>query len=626
MSSIGIRESIMGHIISTIKKIPCMEGIDLGKLIKIIPSRRNGYNFQFMFVFKLFTELIKRKRKNFKKPHELIDFLLPLLNTDKRFKFEITGRIYLVLYLKNSTMSELINLQFQSGIRPINHIKQNVIIDYSSPNIAKELHVGHLRSTIIGDALANIFEFNNHKVTRINHVGDWGTQFGMLIAHIKEQYTIDELGELSIRELGELYKESKKRFDEDSVFNETAHNEVSNLQKGDKTNVAIWKQLYRISEKAFNEIYKRLSINQNLTIMGESHYNESIPIIIDELENKGLVEEHDGMLCVKCDTTGNKVPLIIRKSDGSYGYDSTDLAAIKYRLDDLGADRIIYVVDIGQQEHFKKIFATAEKARWLTNQRVDHCKFGLVLGNDGKKFKSREDGTVKLVDLLDEACKKSYERLKEHIDGEIDKKTKISEELQSNLANDEIIHDKTDEFFDRIVKINDEIDELKKRDDDEIRKTSDIIAYSGLKYFDMSRDIAKNYKFDYEEMLNQNGDTATYIQYAYARMKSLMRKGGKKTCKLMVDGGITICTEEERNLTMELLDLPYVISDICKSLKIQILCRSMRKICVSFSVFYNTCRIIGDKHESSRLLLTYTTMQALEQIMKLLGMEQVERI
>ena len=363
---------------------------------------------------------------------------------------------------------------------------EKVIVDFSSPNIAKEMHVGHLRSTIIGDAIARVLEFRGYDVLRINHVGDWGTQFGMLIAYLREVYpeALTTANALELGDLVSLYKKAKVRFDEDEEFKQTARQEVVKLQAGASDSRHAWKLLCDQSRKEFQVIYDLLDIE--LEERGESFYNPFLQDIVNELAEKNLLEESEGAECVFLDGFTNKdgdpLPLIVRKSDGGFNYATTDLAALKYRVKEDGADRIIYVTDSGQANHFAGVFQVARKAGILPEDvEVVHVPFGLVLGEDGKRFKTRSSETVKLKDLLDEAVIRTKNDLE----------TRLKEEQR----------EETPEF---------------------INNVSQVVGLSAVKYADLSQNRTSDYKFDYDKMLDLKGNTAPYLLYAYVRVQGLV--------------------------------------------------------------------------------------------------------
>lgn len=347
--------------------------------------------------------------------------------------------------------------------------KRKVLVDFSSPNIAKEMHVGHLRSTIIGDTIARVLEFCGHDVRRVNHVGDWGTQFGMLITHMETAYPDFTENPPNITDLTTFYKNAKKRFDGDPDFKARARQRVVDLQAGDPRCREIWALLCDISRKEFDKVYVRLDVQ--LDEYGESYYNEMIPPVIEILQAAGLVSDEDGAACVHLPR--HRFPLIVRKSDGGFGYDSTDMAALHHRLIDLGCEWIVYVTDVGQEEHFHMCFEAGQAAGWTKHSKhikLRHVGFGVVQGIDGKRLRTRSGETIRLVDLLDEAVAQMETSLRERI---------------------------------AMGKCS--------LDDEEVRHASAVIGYGAVKYADLQQHPATNYKFSYERMLSTSGNTAVYL-------------------------------------------------------------------------------------------------------------------
>ena len=387
-----------------------------------------------------------------------------------------------------------------------------------------------------------------------------------------------------VQELTEFYKAAKKRFSEEEDFKKRAYTEVVALQAGDEINTRLWRALCAVSERMFSDIYARLNISDKLTVQGESFYQSRINPMLDELQSKGLLEDDDGMKCMKIE--GQKVPLIVRKSDGGFGYDSTDLAAIRYRFVECKFDRAIYVVDAGQALHFNLVFAGAAKAGWMSEGQVaEHCKFGLVCGDDGKRYRTRDGGVVRLVDLLDEARDRALAAIKERA-----------------------------------------AQGTGRAEDGAALETAEALAYSGVKYFDLNRDRMRDYIFSYDAMLNPAGDTAVYLQYAHARMSSILAKSGKNIAKLENSVTIELVDEAEVDLAMEVLSLPYALEVVRRDLQLLPLCKWLRDLCVQFSTFVHHCRVLGSDNEDSRLLVVHATAKAMRQVMGLLGMDVVERL
>lgn len=467
-----------------------------------------------------------------------------------------------------------------------------VVVDFSSPNIAKEMHVGHLRSTIIGDAIANVLEFRGYDVLRLNHVGDWGTQFGMLIAYLREAYpeALTTADALDIGDLVSLYKKAKVRFDEDEEFKQTARQEVVKLQAGAEDSRRAWKLLCDQSRREFKVIYDLLDIE--IEERGESFYNPFLEDIVNELEQKGLLEQSEGAMCVFLDGFTNKdgdpLPLIVRKTDGGFNYATTDLAALKYRVKEDEADRIIYVTDSGQANHFAGVFQVAKKAGILPEDvEVVHVPFGLVLGEDGKRFKTRSSETVKLKDLLDEAVERAKNDLK----------TRLKEEER----------EETPEFIDRV---------------------SQVVGLSAVKYADLSQNRTSDYKFDYDKMLDLKGNTAPYLLYAYVRPQGISRKGNINFSQIDADTQIVLTENAELALAKHILQLEEVIKEVEFSLLPNRICLYLFELSQKFNQFYEQCDILNAEEpvRTSRLILADLTARTIKLGLSLLGIKVLERM
>ena len=369
---------------------------------------------------------------------------------------------------------QAIQLDRRLGV-PVAEKLQRVIVDFSSPNIAKEMHVGHLRSTILGDCIARLLEFRGHDVLRLNHVGDWGTQFGMLILYLREAYpeALITADALDLGDLVALYKKAKQRFDEDLEFQSAARKEVVKLQAKDPDTIKAWNLLCDQSRREFQVIYDRLNIQ--IAERGESFYNPYLAAVVDDLRGLGLLVESDGAQCVfltgYVNRDGDPLPLIVQKTDGGYNYATTDLAALRYRIEIDRADRIIYITDAGQSDHFAQVFQVARLAKWIPEQvEITHVPFGLVLGEDGKKIKTRSGETIKLKELLDEGI------------------DTFRQDLEARLVADE--RQETPEF---------------------IANSAEIVGLSAVKYADLSQNRLSNYVFSYDKMLALQGNTAPYM-------------------------------------------------------------------------------------------------------------------
>ncbi|WP_373541727.1 arginine--tRNA ligase [Chamaesiphon sp.] len=475
---------------------------------------------------------------------------------------------------------------------PVADKPQRVIVDFSSPNIAKEMHVGHLRSTILGDCIARVLEFRGHDVLRLNHVGDWGTQFGMLILYLREAYpeALTTADALDLGDLVVLYKKAKQRFDEDPEFQAAARKEVVKLQAKDPDTMKAWNLLCDQSRREFQVIYDRLNVT--LTERGESFYNPYLATVVDDLRTTGLLVESDGAQCVFLDgytnRDGDPLPLIVQKTDGGYNYATTDLAAVRYRIGTDRADRIIYITDAGQSDHFAQVFQVAKLANWIPEDvEIIHVPFGLVLGEDGKKIKTRSGEAIKLKDLLDEAI------------------DRFSNLLKTRLIDDE--RQETEEF---------------------IANSSQVIGLSAVKYADLSQNRTSNYVFSFDKMLLDKGNTAPYMMYAYARPQSIARKGGIDFNNLGDNAQIILNEEAELTLAKHLLQLGSIITEVERDLLPNRLCQYLFELSQKFNQFYDKHSVLQAEEplRTSRLLLCDLTAQTLKLGLDLLGIQVLERM
>ena len=466
------------------------------------------------------------------------------------------------------------------GVPPLKE-KKKVIVEFSSPNVAKELHVGHLRSTVIGESLARLFEFLGHDVLRLNHIGDWGTQFGMLITYLKEKEPDVLAGkeETDLSSLMSWYKESKKVFDADPEFKKRAQRQVVSLQGGDQEALNAWKRICEISRRGFSEIYTFL--DANLTERGESFYNERLPKIVEEYEKSGIVEISDGAKCVFLE--GYEIPMILQKSDGGFNYASTDAAALAQRVREEHADRIIYVVDAGQQLHFQMVFKAAVKAGIYDPEKVqvEHVPFGVVLGADGKKFKTRSGETEKLIDLLSEAVRQA--------------RVLLQERLQDGTET--------------------EIDEL-----------AHILGVDAVKYADLSCHRVKDYIFSYDRMLKFEGNTAAYLLYSYVRIQGIKRKCNKDIHALFATTPITLNHPTEIALGLKLRQFGETLAHMDRDLLPNRLSDYLYDLAEKFHAFFRDCRVEGADEESSRLVLCELTARILKQGLQILGLKTMDRM
>jgi len=468
-----------------------------------------------------------------------------------------------------------------------------VVVDFSSPNIAKEMHVGHLRSTIIGDSLARVLEFRGHPVLRLNHVGDWGTQFGMLITHLK-QVAPEALETADAVDLGDLvafYRQAKQRFDDDEAFQTTSREEVVKLQGGDPLSLKAWGLLCEQSRREFQKIYDRLDVR--LSERGESFYNPYLESVVEDLNVSGLLVTDDGAQCVFLEGVSGKdgkpLPVIVQKSDGGFNYATTDLAAIRYRfaaaLEGDGARRVIYVTDAGQANHFAGVFQVANRAGWIpAGGRLQHVPFGLVQGEDGKKLKTRAGDTVRLRDLLDEAVERA----------EADLRRRLQEE-----GRDE------DESF--------------------IQHVATTVGLAAVKYADLSQNRMTNYQFSFDRMLALQGNTAPYLLYALVRIAGIARKGGDLDATA---AELQFSEPQEWALVRELLKLDEVIAEVEEELLPNRLCTYLFELSQVFNRFYDQVPVLKAEQpaRSCRLALCRLTADTLKLGLSLLGIPTLERM
>lgn len=489
---------------------------------------------------------------------------------------------FINIHLKSPFLVNRMQSIVRSGIHALPCKKMKIAVDFSSPNIAKDMHVGHLRSTIIGDLMCRILEFQGHDVHRINHVGDWGTQFGMLIVYLKDVYPNWENEMPDIQDLTALYKAAKARFDEDAAFKTRSQEAVVTLQSHDEGTIKCWKVLCDISRREFQKVYDRLGIQ--LTECGESFYNDKIPAVIELLEKKNLTEDSDGALVVFAPSF--KAPLMMRKRDGGFGYDSTDMAALWYRLHVLKADWCIYYTDFSQTNHFKLFFEVSRMAEILKSEhRVNHIGFGTVNDESGKRFKTRSGETVRLVDLLDEAKNRMENTLLERF-----------ENGTTSLPLEEIA------------------------------SAAEKIGYGAVKYFDLSRSPTSDYIFSYNEMLSTEGDTAVYLLFAYARFCSIIRKSGLDMNELAVRHTMELNHPLELSLAAELCAFHDTLEMIKKDLMSNRLCNYLYTVASKVQSFTTSCRVLGVPEQNSRLLLCLATTKVMKTCFNLLGIDALEQI
>lgn len=508
-------------------------------------------------------------------------------------KVEVARPGYVNIFLSRVFFVDELKDIVLNGVTPPKLDKKlRVLVDFSSPNIAKEMHVGHLRSTIIGDTICHLLEFLGHDVLRINHVGDWGTQFGMLIAHLQDKFPDYLTKSPPIADLQSFYKESKKRFDEDEGFKKRAYECVVKLQKFDPTYKKAWEMICDVSRKDFQKIYDRLNVK--LIERGESFYQKQMEELVPFLESKGLLEEDNGRK-IMWGEDRNSIPMTIVKSDGGFTYDTSDLAAIRQRIEQEKADWVVYVTDSGQAVHFKLVEECARKAGILnpTKTRMDFVGFGVVLGEDKKKFKTRAGDTVKLTNLLDEGLRRCLDKLKEK---------------------------------NRHVELS----------ADELRKAQEAVAYGCIKYADLSHSRLLDYVFSFDKMLDDRGNTAAYLLYAFTRIASIARTAGVSSEQLREAAKTTLVSlehEKEFGLAKTLLRLNDVLALMTKDLQLHHLCEYLYDVSTSFSEFYDNCFCVEKDASGAirtihmgRLLLADATAKVMKKCFDILNIQTVERM
>jgi arginyl-tRNA synthetase len=520
-------------------------------------------------------------------PREIANAIVAHLGGTAIERAEVAGPGFINLVLRSSFLSAEVRsvaTDERVGLAPARQ-PETVVVDYSGPNLAKEMHVGHLRSTIIGDSLVRVLETLGHRVIRQNHLGDWGTPFGMLIEELRESGR-DAVGS-SMAALSDFYRAARKHFDDDPAFADRARQRVVLLQGGDPATLALWKEVVDATLGHAAILYRKLGVTlRGADVAGESFYNPMLKDVIAELDRKGLIERSDGALCVFppgfTGRDGARVPLIVEKQDGGHGYATTDLAGIRYRIQTLGAQRILVVVGAPQAQHFAMVFAVAKLAGWLKPPvRAEHVAFGSVLGPDGKMFKTRAGEAVRLEELLDEA---------------VDRARAVVTEKNPELS------------------------------EDERERVARAVGIGAVKYADLSSDRLKDYVFDYARMLAFDGNTAPYLQYAHARIRSILRRSGTTALE---PAAIEIRERAERELALAILRFPTVVDAVATTLEPHQLCTYLFELATAFSTFYERCPVLkapSDAERTSRLALADTTARVLAKGLELLGIEAPDRM
>jgi len=526
-----------------------------------------------------FNGAMALSKKLGKNPREIAGNIIENLDLDGIIaKAEIAGPGFINLWLnplfvashcENARADERVGVEKHE-----NPIK--VVVDYSGPNMAKQMHVGHLRSTIIGDTLANLLTFLGDEVIRQNHIGDWGTQFGMLIAYLEE---MGEDGSVSLKDLEQFYKDAKGRFDADAAFADKAREYVVKIQSGDAHCLTLWQKFIDISLGHCEEVYEKLNVNLTRDdVRAESFYNDDLANVIKDLDAKGTLEESNGAQCVFLE--GDEIPVIVQKGDGGYLYATTDLAALRYRAQKLGAKRISYVVDARQGGHFKQVFRVAKEAGFVPEDvKLEHIAFGTMMDKGGKPFKTRDGGTVKLIDLLDEAVVKAKEAIKD--------KEAYSEEEVNALAK--------------------------------------IIGIGAVKYADLAINRESNYIFNWDKMLSFDGNTSLYMQYAYARIQSIFRRfDGELTGKIIIGDAL------EHRLAVMLLRFEDILERAAEDASPNQITTYLYELATLFMRFYEQNPMlkegVDEETKMSRLLLADLTAKTIKQGLDILGIQVVDKL
>ena len=503
-------------------------------------------------------------------------------------KLEVAGPGFINIHLSDSVLMQRayeIQGDTQKLISTTNKVDK-IVVDYSSPNLAKEMHVGHLRGTIIGDCLARVLERQGHEIIRQNHVGDWGTQFGMLISYMRELSASQ--GELptQLADLESFYRAAKERFDADPDFADTARGSVVQLQGGDPDHLVVWQQFIDESLKHCHAIYDKLNVTlSRKDLKAESFYNKNLEGVVKKLEEASMLSISNGARCVFLPEftgkDGETLPVIIQKTDGGYLYATTDLAAIQFRSFDLKAERSLYVVDARQSLHFQQVFAVAREAGFASGKiSLEHIAYGTMMGSDGKPFKTRSGDTIKLVDLLDEAIRRAHALVSKKNPG-LDEATYL--------------------------------------------EIAEKVGIAAVKYADLSKNRTSDYVFDWSSMLSFEGNTAPYLMYAYARIRSILRKQNSGLENVQIT---SVSEQAERNLLLKIMQLSEVVDMVARDCYPNSLCNYLYELAGMFMRFYESCPILKAEPQlrDSRLALSELTAATLKQGLDLLGIETLEKM
>jgi arginyl-tRNA synthetase len=578
--------NIRAHLASKIRTAMTRAGIAEDFPPLVVPSKRADFgDYQA-------NGAMAAAKAMGQKPRDLAQQIVDNLDLSAEAeRLEIAGPGFINIHLNNCWLAQ----QLQSGLgetklgvstdKPL----QRVVIDYSSPNLAKEMHVGHLRSTIIGDTQARLLEFLGHEVIRQNHVGDWGTQFGMLIAQLEAHLEHGENAEFALQDLESFYKEAKTHFDADPEFANKARNYVVKLQSGDERVLSLWRRFREVSLRHSEVIYEKLNVSLSPEdVRGESFYNDDLPRVVADLAEQGLLQEDQGAKVVflqeLADKEGNPSVAIIQKQDGGYLYSTSDLAAVRFRVGTLKADRIMIFVDARQSLHLKQVFTIARKAGYAPEHvSLEHHAFGTMLGEDGKPFKTRQGGTVKLADLLDEAVERAEQLIAE-------------KDPDLNAAERKVVARK--------------------------------VGIGAVKYADLSKTRTNDYVFNWNAMLSFEGNTAPYLQYAYTRIQSIFRKAGIDPADL--DKKIVIDADEEKALVIKCLQFGEVLEQVADDAYPHVLCNYLYDLASLYMRFYEACPILKEGVDpalkNSRLGLCHAVAETMRVGLDILGIEVMERM
>lgn len=544
-------------------------------------------DYQFNDAMHLFSIVRKVEGCEVNSPKEVAQNIINMIPVNPFFENpSIGGPGFINIKISDAYISSKILQNFnicELGEKRVNRAESvtypRVIVDFSSPNIAKEMHVGHLRSTIIGDSICRMLEYKNIETLRLNHVGDWGTQFGMLIEYLNDERDgfVDNIGDLQ-----SCYKLAKKRFDEDTEFKIRSQAAVVKLQAGDLNMLRIWENVCQTSRNDFEIIYEALNVK--ILERGESFYNLMIPAVLEELQEKNIAVKSKGALCIFSSFEG--APLICRKSDGGYNYASTDLTAINHRIKHEKADWIIYVTDSGQKKHFAGIFDASERADWLKRYgepdvRLSHVGFGLVMGEDGKRFRTRSGEVVRLKDLLSEAESRCYDELKN----------------RGTSGLNEI----------------------------EMKQTARKLGIGAIKYADLQNNLSTNYVFSFDRMLDLKGNTAIYLQYAHVRVSSVLDKT-EINVQNARNQKFHLKEKEEKILALHILKFAEALDSSLQELMPSRICDYLYTLCTLFNEFYGSCKVIGDENEESRIIICHATASTMRRCFFILGIDPVYKL